>query len=126
MIKEQKFYVCKHCGNVIGMIKNAGVVPVCCGEKMEEIVANTVDAAKEKHLPVVTVEGNKVKVSVGEVEHPMTPEHSIEWIYLKTAEGGQRKSLAGKPEAEFMLTDSDKVLEAYSYCNLHGLWKVEL
>lgn len=126
MIKEQKFYVCKHCGNIVGMIKNAGVVPFCCGEKMEEIVANTVDAAKEKHLPVVTIDANKVKVSVGEVEHPMTAEHSIEWVYIKTAQGGQRKILEGKPETEFMLTENDKVLEVYSYCNLHGLWKVEL
>jgi len=126
MKKEQKFYVCKHCGNIIGMIKHAGVTPVCCGEKMEEIVANTVDAAKEKHVPVVTVNENKVTVKVGEVEHPMTPEHSIEWIYIKTAEGGQRKSLSDKPEAEFMITNNDKVLEVYAYCNLHGLWKVEL
>lgn len=126
MIKEQKFYVCKHCGNMVGMIKNAGVTPVCCGEKMEEVVPNTVDAAKEKHLPVVTVEGNKVKVVVGEVEHPMTSEHSIEWIYIKTVEGAQRKVLEVKPETEFVLTDSDKVLEVYAYCNLHGLWKVTL
>ena len=125
-MRNQKFYICKHCGNVVGMIKDAGVNPVCCGEKMEEIVANTVDAAKEKHVPVVTVDNNKVIVRVGEVEHPMTAEHSIEWIYIKTVEGGQRKALVDKPEAEFMITESDKVLEAYAYCNLHGLWKVEL
>ena len=125
-MRNQKFYICKHCGNVVGMIKDAGVNPVCCGEKMEEIVANTVDAAKEKHVPVVTVDNNKVIVRVGEVEHPMTAEHSIEWIYIKTVEGGQRKALTDKPEAEFMITESDKVLEAYAYCNLHGLWKVEL
>ena len=126
MINEQKFYVCKHCGNMVGMIKNAGVNPVCCGEKMVEVVANTVDAAKEKHIPVVTIDGNKVMVKVGEVEHPMTEEHFIEWVYLKTVEGGQRKVLSGKPETEFMLTENDKVLEVYAYCNLHGLWKVTL
>jgi len=125
-MKKQKFYVCKHCGNMVGMIKDAGVNPVCCGEKMEEVVANTVDASKEKHVPVVSIDNSKVNVKVGEVEHPMTEEHSIEWIYIKTLEGGQRKSLKDKPEAEFMITDSDKVLEVYAYCNLHGLWKVEM
>lgn len=125
-MRNQKFYICKHCGNVVGMIKDSGVNPVCCGEKMEEIVTNTVDGAKEKHLPVVLVDKNKITVKVGEVGHPMTPEHFIEWIYIKTAEGGQRKTLKEKAEAEFMLTDNDKVIEVYSYCNLHGLWKVEI
>jgi len=126
MQKNQKFYVCKHCGNMVGMIKDAGVNPVCCGEKMEEVIANTVDAAKEKHVPVVTIDNNKINVKVGEVEHPMTSEHLIEWVYIKTVEGGQRKALNDKPEADFIITDSDKVLEVYAYCNLHGLWKVEL
>ncbi len=126
---EKKFYICKHCGNMIGTIHNSGVPIVCCGEPMTELKPNTVDAAQEKHLPVVAIEGNIVKVKVGSVEHPMAEEHHIAWIYLETAQGGQRKKLAvgSKPEAEFALTADDKVLGVYEYCNLHGLWltKVE-
>lgn len=126
---EKKFYICKHCGNMIGMIKSSGVHVVCCGDPMTELKPNTVEASQEKHLPVVTVEGNSVKVKVGSVEHPMTEEHHIAWIYLETEQGGQRKKLAvgSKPEAEFALAGGDKVVGVYEYCNLHGLWltKVE-
>ena len=94
---------------------------------MDELVANTTDAATEKHVPVVTVDGNNVTVQVGEVAHPMVPEHYIQWIFVKTVKGGQRKLLipGTEPKAEFCLVD-DKVLEVYEYCNLHGLWKVTL
>lgn len=126
---EKKFYICKHCGNMIGMIKSSGVNVVCCGDPMTELKPNTVEASQEKHLPVVTVEGNIVKVKVGSVEHPMTEEHHIAWIYLETEQGGQRKKLAvgSKPEAEFASAGGDKVVGVYEYCNLHGLWltKVE-
>ena len=120
---EKKFYICKHCGNMIGMIKSSGVNVVCCGDPMTELKPNTVEASQEKHLPVVTIEGNIVKVKVGSVEHPMTEEHHIAWIYLETEQGGQRKKL----EAEFALAGGDKVVGVYEYCNLHGLWltKVE-
>lgn len=120
-----KFYVCKHCGNIIAYAKNSGVPVVCCGEKMSELVPGSVDAATEKHVPVISVEGNKVTVTVGEVAHPMAEEHFIEWIALETAEGNQRKELkpGQKPEAVFMMTETDKVVAAYAYCNLHGLWK---
>lgn len=126
---EKKFYICKHCGNMIGMIQSSGVNVVCCGDPMTELKPNTVEASQEKHLPVVTIEGNIVKVKVGSVEHPMTEEHHIAWIYLETEQGGQRKKLAigSKPEAEFALAGGDKVIGVYEYCNLHGLWltKVE-
>lgn len=126
---EKKFYICKHCGNMIGMIKSSGVNVVCCGDPMTELKPNTVEASQEKHLPVVTIEGNIVKVKVGSVEHPMTEEHHIAWIYLETEQGRQRKKLAvgSKPEAEFALAGGDKVVGVYEYCNLHGLWltKVE-
>ena len=126
---EKKFYICKHCGNMIGMIKSSGVNVVCCGDPMTELKPNTVEASQEKHLPVVTIEGNIVKVKVGSVEHPMTEEHHIAWIYLETEQGGQRKKLAvgSKPEAVFALAGGDKVVGVYEYCNLHGLWltKVE-
>lgn len=83
MSKEVKFYICKHCGNIVGLIHNAGVPLVCCGEKMSELVPNTTEAATEKHLPVVEMDGNIVKVSVGSVEHPSTEEHYISRYILR-------------------------------------------
>ena len=124
---KTKFYICRKCGNQIGMIQSSGVPIVCCGEKMEELTANTVEASQEKHLPVVTVDGNEVVVKVGAAAHPMIEAHSIQWIYLQTKKGGQRKNLvAGEaPEAKFTLNE-DEAVAAYAYCNLHGLWKTEL
>ena len=126
-MKETKFYICERCGNIAGMIHDSGVNPVCCGQKMTLLEAGVVEASREKHIPVVTVEGNTVTVSVGSVIHPMTEEHNISWIYLRTDKGGQRKCLeAGKePTATFLLAD-EKPLAVYAYCNLHGLWKTEL
>ena len=128
MCNEMRFFICKHCGNIIGMIHNSGVKVVCCGEPMEELVANTVDAAKEKHVPVLSVNGNTVNVKVGSVSHPMTEEHYIQWIYILTEKGGQRKCLkpGDSPELNFALTEDDELIAAYAYCNLHGLWKAEL
>ena len=122
-----KFFRCDHCGNFVGVINDAGVPMMCCGQKMTEVVAGTTDAAVEKHVPVVTVDGNIVKAVVGSVEHPMIEEHYIEWIALETEKGVQRKTLkAGDATAaEFALTADDKVVAAYAYCNLHGLWKSE-
>ena len=122
-----KFFRCDHCGNFVGVINDAGVPMMCCGQKMTEVVAGTTDAAVDKHVPVVTVDGNIVKAVVGSVEHPMIEEHYIEWIALETEKGVQRKTLkAGDaPAAEFALTADDKVVAAYAYCNLHGLWKSE-
>lgn len=122
-----KFYICAHCGNIVTYVKDAGVPVMCCGEKMQEIVPGTVEASVEKHLPVLTVEGSKVTVKVGSVEHPMLAEHSIEWIVLETREGHQFKALAPdrKPEAVFALAEGDAAVAAYAYCNLHGLWKTE-
>ena len=74
---EQKFYICKHCGNIIAKVKDTGVPVICCGEPMSEIVPGTTDAAVEKHVPVVKAEGSQVTVTVGAVEHPMLPEHFI-------------------------------------------------
>ena len=92
---------------------------------MKEIVANTVDAAQEKHVPVYTVNGNVVDVNVGSVAHPMTEEHLIEWVMLETEQGNQRKPLkAGQePKVSFAISAGDKVKAVYAYCNLHGLWK---
>ena len=122
-----KFYVCKHCGNIIAFASEKKCDVVCCGEKMSELVPNTTDAAQEKHVPVITIDGNTVTVTVGSVAHPMTEEHHIAWIALATEQGNQRKTLdpAGKPEASFALVEGDKVKTAYAYCNLHGLWSAD-
>lgn len=127
MNKDQKFYLCKHCGNLIGMINDSGVNPVCCGEKMTLLVPNTVEASNEKHLPVISIDGNIVTVKVGSVPHPMLAEHFIQWIYLQTKNGGQRRALlpGQEPVAKFAIVD-DEVVAAFEYCNLHGLWKTEL
>ncbi|MFA6845877.1 MAG: desulfoferrodoxin family protein [Sphaerochaetaceae bacterium] len=120
-----KFYQCKHCGNIIAYVDAKGPQVSCCGDIMGELKPNTVDASKEKHVPVVTVEGQLVTVKVGSTPHPMTAEHSIKWIALETKMGNQRKELAvgGAPEATFMMCKGDSVVNVYAYCNLHGLWK---
>lgn len=121
-----KFYKCNHCGNVIIKTVDSGVPVVCCGEKMVELVPNTVDASQEKHVPVVTrVDDCRIKVEVGSVPHPMTKEHHIAFIYVETENGGVQISLKDKPEAVFC-TCNDKPVAVYEYCNLHGLWKTEL
>ena len=122
-----KFFVCAHCGNLITYLHASGVQAVCCGDKMQELTPNTVDAAREKHLPVLSASGETVTVKVGAVEHPMAEEHHIEWIILETKQGYQKKDLkpGEKPEAAFALTAGDEVVAAYTYCNLHGLWKTE-
>ena len=127
MMASQKFYICSKCGNLVGFISSQGAPLVCCGERMKELVPNTVDAATEKHLPDVTISGDVVEVSVGSVLHPMLEEHNISFIYIQTENGGQRKKLeVGKePKATFVLSD-DKVVAVFAYCNLHGLWKVEI
>ncbi len=127
MSNNVKFYICEHCGNLIGMIHDAGVPMMCCGQKMTKLEPGTVEASREKHIPVVTLSKNTVKVKIGSEAHPMTEEHSIRWVYLQTDQGGQRKCLeAGKaPEVTFALTD-EKPIAVYAYCNLHGLWKADI
>lgn len=117
-----KFYKCGECQSIAMEI----VPGESAGSKVfEEVKANTTDASGEKHVPVVHADGKKVQVKVGELEHPMLPEHYIMWIYLETERGGHLRVLSpgDKPEAEFELEDGDKVVAVYEYCNLHGLWK---
>ena len=126
-MKSHKFFICKHCGNLVGLVENKGAPLTCCGEKMSELVANIVEASREKHLPVAVLSGSTLSVSVGSAAHPMEAAHHIAFVYLETAHGGQRKALtAGSPaEVKFALVD-DKAIAVYAYCNLHGLWKTEL
>ena len=122
-----KFYKCAHCGNIIAYIHDSGVRVSCCGEEMKELLPNTTDAAGEKHVPVITAEGQTVTVRVGSVTHPMLDAHYIEWIMLETKRGRQRRALkpGEEPEAVFALVPGDEVVAADEYCNLHGLWKAE-
>lgn len=120
-----KFYRCEHCGNIVTFLHAAGVPVMCCGQKMTELVPGTTDAALEKHVPAVEVKGGKVYVQVGAVEHPMLPEHYIQWIALETNLGSQIRYLqpGQAPKAEFLLAEGEELVAVYEYCNLHGLWK---
>lgn len=122
---ESKFYKCGLCGKIITIVKDTGVPTVCCGQEMEEIIPGSKDASLEKHVPVVNIENNKVTVTIGAVEHPMSEEHFIEWITIVTKNGTQTKSLnpSDSPKAEFLLSDQDEFIVTYAYCNLHGLWE---
>ena len=124
---NNKFYICERCGNIAGKIHDSGVGMVCCGQKMTELVPGVVEASHEKHIPEVSIDGSVLKVTVGAVEHPMTDEHSILWVYLETDRGGQRKCLevGAPPVVTFALTD-ERPVAVYAYCNLHGLWKTEI
>lgn len=122
----KKFYKCRHCGNLIIKINSSEVPLICCGEEMEGLVPNSSDAKGEKHIPVVIKkDDNKlIDVKVGEDMHPMTEEHFIEWIYIETKSGNQLKYLkpSMKPVGTFIITKDDELLNVYAYCNLHGLW----
>jgi len=122
---KQRFFICQHCGNIVGLIKDQGVPLVCCGDDMMELVPNTVEASAEKHLPVATVSGSNLSVSVGSVAHPMEDGHHIAFVYVETENGGQRKCLKNAPGATFSFVD-DKPVAVYAYCNLHGLWKTDI
>ena len=122
---EMVFYRCPVCGQIVAIVKGTGVPIICCGKPMQKIEAGTTDASVEKHVPVYEVKGNTVTVTVGSVEHPMLPEHYIEWIALKTKAGNQRKALKpdDAPKACFAICEGDEVEAVYAYCNLHSLWK---
>ena len=124
---NQEFFICKKCGNLIGVIKNEGCTLTCCGEDMTVLVPNTVEASVEKHLPAVTVSGNKLEVAVGSVIHPMEEGHNIMFVYVETENGGQRKcgKIGEEPKYTFSF-ENDKPVAVYAYCNLHGLWKTEV
>ena len=124
-IEKHQIYQCRHCKKVIEIVSAAGPIPVCCGDEMTLQVENTVDAAQEKHVPVVEKVEGGFKVTVGSVEHPMAEEHLIEWIEIIAGDTVIRKYLkAGdKPQATFQ-TGADSV-SARAFCNLHGLWKSE-
>ena len=122
---KELFFICKHCGNIIAMIKNSGVSIQCCGEDMQEIIPGTTEASEEKHIPVYKTEGDTVIVSVGSAQHPMAPEHYIEWVCVESDDGFQYKRLSPNtpPKANFSLSKGDSVKAVYAFCNQHSLWK---
>ena len=126
-MEDNRFYICEHCGNIVGIVHDGGVPLVCWGQKMTKLEPGTVEASVGMHLPVVSVENGIITAKIGSVSHPMTEEHHISWIYLQTARGGPRKALNPneKPEVTFALTD-EKPIAVYAYCNLHGLWKTDI
>ncbi|MGI6258164.1 MAG: desulfoferrodoxin family protein [Anaerovoracaceae bacterium] len=122
-----KFFKCNKCGNFVDKFMDSGVPMICCGEPMTEVTANTEEASVEKHIPEVSVDGDRIDAVVGSVLHPMEEAHYIQWIYVETEKGAQRKMLkpGDEPKASFKIVD-DKAVAVYEYCNLHGLWKKEV
>lgn len=122
------FYRCPVCGNIVVHLKNSGVPVVCCGKPMAELEANTVDASKEKHVPAVECYSSIIFVAVGEDRHPMVETHYIEWIVLQSEDGFQIHYFKpGEPPCyEFLIQDNVRLVAAFAYCNLHGLWKTSL
>ena len=134
MNNQPKFFLCKHCGNLAQLINASGVPMICCGEAMAELVANTVDAAVEKHLPVVKMAqscgcgcNNAIVIEVGSVHHPMVAEHYIDFLYVATENGSKLHQLnvGGEPTATLCCCDG-KPVAVYAYCNLHGMWKTDV
>ena len=122
---KQTFLICRHCGNIVAMIRDQGVPIFCCGEKMQELIPDSTEASGEKHIPVYEVEGNTVHVSVGSAEHPMTQAHYIQWVCMETERGIQYAHLnpEEKPKATFSICDGDQVQAVYAFCNQHDLWR---
>ena len=123
-----KYYACDTCGNVVEVIRDSAIIPLCCGTSMRLIIPNNNEVGSlEKHIPVYKQYGNKIVVQVGDVLHPMSEEHYIKWIALETDKGVKIQYLKpdDKPTACFCLTCNEKFIAAYAYCNLHGLWKVD-
>lgn len=128
---KTKFYKCNICGNVVAKVVDSTVPVVCCGQPMELLVPQTEDAANEKHVPVVTkLAPNKYKIVVGSTPHPMVAAHHIAFVYLETENGNGALTylpVDGAPEGVVCVCDDeDKPVAAYEYCNIHGLWKVDL
>jgi len=123
MAAKLEVYKCEKCGNIVEVLHGGGGTLVCCGDSMVQMAENAVDAAVEKHVPVVEKTDGGIKVTVGEVAHPMGDDHYIEWIEAISAGRSYRQYLepGGAPEASFCcIADYDMVR---AYCSLHGLWK---
>ena len=122
---EPKFYWEKESGIQAQLLVGENAQLSCDGKQMDLLQAGSVDAAQEKHVPVVEIDGDTVKVTIGSVLHPTLPEHHIEWIYLQTNLGGHRKDVrvGEDPIAYFKLVEGESAEAVFEHCNLHGLWK---
>lgn len=128
-MEHHTFFACKDKTSILHLITGSKEAAAkCLGSNFMELDPSKSEGAGEKHLPCVSTNGNLVTVSVGSVAHPMSAEHSIEWVYLETTQGGQWKKLSpdSEPKAEFALTQGEKPVAAYAYCNLHGFWKTDI
>lgn len=125
---QVKFYKCMHCGNIAIKVYNSGVDLVCCGEPMVELVADSQDAALEKHVPDVTIDGDRIDVNIGSIDHPMMDEHYIQFVCLVKDSGYEIHPLdpGDAPHTVFHLGEGEKAVSVYEYCNLHGLWKFDI
>jgi len=123
MLKKSDVFKCESCGNIIEILHGSDCIPTCCGKEMKLLTENTVDASKEKHIPVIEKTDKGILVKIGSIPHPMEEKHFIEWIELITEDSVYRKFLkpGDSPEALFEVK-IDK-FTAREYCNLHGLWK---
>lgn len=126
MVKLRFFY-CKKCGDVAIKVVDCGCGLKCCGSDMEELVPNSSGAAEAKHVPVIERDGQTVSVKVGEVEHPMEEDHYIQFIALHTTRGTQVMRLrpGDRPEATFVIPEDAEAIEAFEFCNKHGLWSAK-
>ena len=126
-MNQNKFFYCRHCGNLVEMIHSAGVPMVCCGEKMDPLPLNDPKASAEKHLPVASLKDGILHVKIGMVPHPMETEHYIRWVYVQTKTRSFRRDLLpGQPPETEVWVGDDRPLAVYAYCNIHGLWMTAL
>lgn len=123
--QKLEVYKCNHCGNIVEILNGFKPMIVCCGENMVLMQENTVDASREKHVPVVEMQPDGIKVKVGSAPHPMIPEHYIEWIQLLTDDRECRANLKPGQEPEAFFPVKPEKFTVRAYCNLHGLWKGE-
>jgi len=124
-----KFYECKKCGTFVAVVKEGSGAPTCCGGDMTAVEPFTSgQEGTEKHVPLVHEEEGKVYVQVGSTLHPMDPDHYIDWVYLLTDQGAQRKTLhpGQKPEVVFLIGSEEVVLDVEAHCTKHGLWAANL
>lgn len=123
--QKQEFYYCTVCKNLMIKLNDSGLTPVCCAKSMVKLDESEIEGTPEKHKPTCEKVDNKLMVKVGDLTHPMTDEHYIEWIFVKTDKGihGQFLAPADVPKACFKLCEDERIQGVYSYCNIHGLWK---
>jgi len=122
MANTLEIYKCEICGNIVEVLHGGGGELVCCGEAMKLFVENTVDASKEKHVPVIERNGDTITVKVGSVPHPMEEKHYIEWIEIIAGGKSCRQFLNPGEVPEAVFKTSETNVTAREYCNIHGLW----